>query len=132
MSHFRRRSRFRFDTPKEWVRAGRILLIINVIVLIVSCFTEHLWSWDFLHGGQDVELSILAFLAFICLILVFAQYFRRKVSELFDRRGGPGLIDDLCAPSITNAPLVSALLAEWPPGRTSGPTRSLSSVILRI
>lgn len=131
MSHTRRRSHFRFDTPKEWVRAGRTLVIINVIVLVVSCFTEHLWNCDFLHGGQDIELSVLAFLAFICLILVFAQYFRRKVSELLDRRSGPGLVDGLCDTSVGNAPLVS-FLVERPPGPASGPARSLSSVMLRI
>ena len=49
------------DVPREWVRVGRSLVLLNIIVLILSSFTEHLWTWDrFLRGGQDFELSLLA------------------------------------------------------------------------
>jgi hypothetical protein len=129
MLHSSRRFRFHSDTPKEWVRAGRTLLIINIIVLIVSCFTEHFWTWDgFLRGGQDFELSLLALLAFFCLILVFAQYFRRKVSDLLDRRDDACITDDLSFPSPYAAPFLRSFLAERPPGYCP----SLGSIVLRI
>lgn len=129
MLRSRRRYRSRFDTPKGWVRAGRILLIINVIVLIASAFTEHLWTWDhFLHGGQDFELSLLALLAFFCLILVFAQYFRRRVSDLLDRAEDTGIAEDLCLLSPSAPPPISCVVSERPPGYC----RALNSVILRI
>ncbi|HTV09619.1 MAG TPA: hypothetical protein VMD97_11295 [Candidatus Aquilonibacter sp.] len=128
IAHSSRRKRDRSDIPTEWVRAGRILLLINLVVLIASAFTEHLWAWDqFLHGGQDFELSLLAFLAFICLILVFAQYFRRRVSELLDDQAEYVTCDSGALlhpqPSLF---LVSS--AEHPPGAI----RSCCAVILRI
>jgi hypothetical protein len=129
MLHSSRRFRFHSDTPKEWVRAGRTLLIINIIVLIVSCFTEHFWTWDgFLRGGQDFELSLLALLAFFCLILVFAQYFRRKVSDLLDRRDDACITDDLSFPSPYAAPFLRSFFAERPPGHCP----SLGPIVLRI
>lgn len=122
-----RRSRFRFDTPKEWVRAGRILLIINAIVLITSCFTEHLWTFDhFLRGGQDFEMSLLALIAFVCLVLVFAQYFRRRVSDLLDRGATSCISEDLCSRFLYAGPSPLSIFVERPPGPL------LCSVILRI
>lgn len=117
--------RSRSDVPKGWVRAGRSLVLLNIIVLILSSFTEHFWTWDrFLRGGQDFELSLLALLAFFCLILVFAQYFRRGVSELLRRRNGMSTICDPLAAPVFFPPLVVAFSSERPPG--------LCSVILRI
>lgn len=129
MLHSSRRSRFRFDTPREWVRAGRILLVVNAIVLIISGFTEHFWTWDhFLRGGQDFELSLLALIAFFCLILVIAQYFRRRVSDLLDHGTDSRVADDLVTPSLSAAPSLLAAFAERPPG----PTPAFGSVVLRI
>jgi hypothetical protein len=122
-----RRSRFRSlsDVPKGWVRAGRSLLLLNIIALILSSFTEHYWTWDrFLRGGQDFELSLLALLAFFCLILVLAQHFRRSVSELLGRRNGISTICDRHAVPLSVPPLLLIFSSERPPG--------LSSVILRI
>jgi hypothetical protein len=122
-----RRSCFRSgsDVPKGWVRAGRSLVLLNIIVLVLSSFTEHFWTWDrFLRGGQDFELSLLALLAFFCLILVFAQYFRRGVSELLRRRNGISTICDSLAVPLFFPPLVVPFSSERPPG--------LCSVILRI
>jgi hypothetical protein len=117
--------------PKAWVRAGRFLVLLNIIVLILSSFTEHLWTWDrFLRGGQDFELSLLALLAFFCLILVLAQHFRRSVSELLRRRTG---LSTACEPHVLRLPLPPLLLSflsEWPPGLNPG--TGLCSVILRI
>jgi hypothetical protein len=121
----------RSDVPKAWVRAGRTLVLLNIIVLILSAFTEHFWTWDrFLRGGQDFELSLLALLAFFCLILVLAQHFRRSVSELLRRRSAMSRIsdDDLLPPSI--APLLFAFSSEHPPGLALfSPVRS---IVLRI
>jgi hypothetical protein len=90
--------------------------LLNVIVLILSAFTEHFWTWDrFLRGGQDFELSLLALLAFFCLILVLAQHFRRNFSELLRRRSAMSRISDhSVSPSAT--PLLLAFSSERPPG----------------
>jgi hypothetical protein len=111
------------------LRAGRTLLIINLVVLVFSCFTEHFWTWDgFLRGGQDFELSLLALLAFFCLILVFAQYFRRRVSDLLARGDDTRIADVLCVPSLVAAPSLLSFCAERPPGSLP----ALGSIVLRI
>ncbi len=113
------------DLPRGWVRAGRSLVLLNIIVLVLSSFTEHYWTWDrFLRGGQDFELSLLALLAFFCLILVLAQHFRRSVSDLLRRRNGLSSICDPLAVPISVPPLLVAFSSERPPGRCS--------IILRI
>lgn len=123
------RSHSRSEVPKAWLRAGRTLLILNLIVLIASCFTEHFWTWDgFLRGGQDFELSLLALLAFFCLILVFAQYFRRKVSDLLDHSEDTCIADVLFVRSLYVAPFFLFFFAERPPGRCPAP----GSIVLRI
>jgi hypothetical protein len=117
--------RSRSDVPKGWVRVGRCLVLLNIVVLILSSFTEHYWTWDrFLRGGQDFELSLLALLAFFCLILVFALYFRRGVSELLRQRNGISTICEPVAVPLSISPLVVAFSSERPPG--------LCAVILRI
>ena len=128
-----RRSCFRSvsDVPKGWVRAGRSLVLLNIIVLILSSFTEHLWTWDrFLRGGQDFELSLLALLAFFCLILVLAQHFRRSVSELLRRRNGSSRVCDSDAMPLSVPPLLLIFSSERPPGLHL--STGLRSVILRI
>jgi hypothetical protein len=113
------------------VRAGRALLLLNVIVLILSSFTEHLWTWDrFLRGGQDFELSLLALLAFFCLILVLAQHFRRSVSELLRRTTGISRTCDLRLVPPSVAPSLLAFSSERPPGLTR--FTGVRSVILQI
>ena len=119
------------DVPTEWVRAGRSLLLLNVIVFILSSFTEHYWTWDrFLRGGQDFELSLLALLAFFCLILVLALHFRRNVSELLRSRDRMARICDPHAVPLSDPPLVLAFSSERPPGPAL--SMGLRSVILRI
>jgi hypothetical protein len=113
------------------VRAGRSLLLLNIVVLIVSSFTEHLWTWDhFLRGGQDFELSLLALLAFFCLILVLAQHFRRSASDLLSRRDSIARICDPPVVSLFNPPLLLAFSSESPPGVAL--STSPFSIILRI
>jgi hypothetical protein len=71
------------DVPKAWIVAGRILLLLNAIVLLLIPITEQIWTWDrFLRGGEDLEFSVLALIAFCCLILVLAQHIRRAIVAL--------------------------------------------------
>lgn len=127
-----RRARSLSDVPRNWVRAGRILLIINIVLLIASSFTEHLWTWDrFLRGGQDFELSLLALIAFFCLILVLAQYFRRRMSDLLDRGVGSSLFErDIAVIPSSSVPLLANFSTDRPPGlRVSA---DIFTVVLRI
>jgi hypothetical protein len=113
------------------VRAGRLLLVINVIVLIASSFTEHFWTWDrFLRGGQDFELSVLAFIAFFCLILVLAAHFSRAVRDQFAHGTGHPVTRDLATFSLPAASLLFIPSSERPPGLQSPAVGSY--IVLRI
>ena len=48
---------------------GRLLLVATATLLLVMPWTEYFCHFDkFLRGGPDVELSLMAFLAFLCLV----------------------------------------------------------------
>lgn len=127
----RRRSKFRSQVPSQWVRAGRLLLIINVVVLVLSSFTEHFWTWDrFLRGGQDFELSLLALIAFFCLILVLAAQSRRGVRDRLAHGSGQRMRRDAAALAVPLPPSLFVPTSRRPPG-TSSPA-VLSSIVLRI
>jgi hypothetical protein len=113
------------------VRAGRLLLIVNAVVLVLSSFTEHFWTWDrFLRGGQDFELSALALIAFFSLILVLAAHFRRSMRDRLAHDTGHTVTRDFSAPSLPPAPSLFIPSSERPPGLR--PLAVFSSVVLRI
>jgi hypothetical protein len=68
--------------------AGRILLIITAVLLVVMPLTEHFCTFDrFLTGGtEDVELTLLAVLALCCLVLLFAQFRKQDFAALNEPR----------------------------------------------
>lgn len=53
---------------------GRLLLGLLAVFMPAMMWTERFLTWDkFLQGGQDLELGIVALVAFLCLILLLAQ-----------------------------------------------------------
>jgi hypothetical protein len=46
---------------------------LMVTLLVVGPWTEHYGTFDNFPHGQDFELSLFAFLALLCLILLLAQ-----------------------------------------------------------
>jgi hypothetical protein len=59
---------------------GRILLICTLVLVVIMPWTEYFWHFDrFLHGGEDLELSLLALLAAFCLMLVLLQHGKRNI-----------------------------------------------------
>jgi hypothetical protein len=118
------------------VRAGRLLLIINAVVMVLSSFTERLWTWDhFLRGGQDFELSLLALIAFFCLVLVLAEHFRRNVSDRFAEHTGHPVTRTHGAVPLSAPPLLLLPSSERPPGLypdlSSSPYLN-SCIVLRV
>jgi hypothetical protein len=65
------------------VRVSRLLICLIGLLLIVSPWTEYYGTFDNFPHGQDFELSLLAFLALLCLVLVLAQ--RRHQGMKVDR-----------------------------------------------
>jgi hypothetical protein len=56
---------------------GRVLILLTALLLAVTPWTEYLWHFDnFLHGGQDMELTIL------CLMLVLLQDSKQRVKSM--------------------------------------------------
>jgi len=50
-------------------------------------WTEYFWHFDrFLHGGQDIELSLLMVLAALCLMVVLFQHGRKNLQLCFHLR----------------------------------------------
>lgn len=62
---------------------SRMLLLLVAVELITMPVTQHLWSWDqFLHGGQDFELSLLMVVTFLCFLLLRTQHCRQNLGLL--------------------------------------------------
>ena len=65
---------------------SRLLLSIVALVLAIMPFSERMLTFDhFLRGGQDFELSLLATLAALCLILLLAHLCRESIAQSLAR-----------------------------------------------
>jgi hypothetical protein len=61
----------------------RFLLLLTAVSLITMPVTQLIWTWDhFPQGGQDFELSALAILTCLLLVLLLAAHFRQSISSL--------------------------------------------------
>jgi hypothetical protein len=59
---------------------GTLFLLLISLLVVVMPWTEHFCHLDeFLHGGQDFELSLLCLLAVLCLVLVRFQQGKRDL-----------------------------------------------------
>ena len=60
---------------------GRLLLGLVAVLMIAMMWTERFLTWDkFLQGGQDLELSLMALVVFLCLIILLAQRSQQAVA----------------------------------------------------
>jgi hypothetical protein len=72
---------------RVFVLVSRCLLMLTTLSLITMPITEHLWTWDcFLQGGRDFELSSIALLSFLCLVMVLSRTYKQCVDVLFSVR----------------------------------------------
>ena len=59
------------DTSQSHRPAGRLLVLLTSLLILVMPLTEHLCNWDrFLRGGSDVEFNLLAGLLFAALVIL--------------------------------------------------------------
>lgn len=66
---------------------SRFLLFLASTILVVMPWTEHCWSFDgFTHGRPDLELSLLAIVTMLCLVLLLASTASHDVSVLLALR----------------------------------------------
>ena len=67
--------------------AGRVLIVLTALLIAVIPWTEYYWDFDnFLHGGQDFELGLLATITVFCLVLVLLQHNKQGVAFWFALR----------------------------------------------
>ena len=60
---------------------GHLLVFACALLLAAMPWTEHYWTFDgFVLGRPDFELTLLAFLTILCLVLLLAQLGKRGVS----------------------------------------------------
>ena len=84
-----RRIRFTIAQPMfaltDWTQAsramGRLLIGLAAFLMTAMMWTERFLTWDkFLQGGQDLELSLVALVVFLCLIILLAQRSQQAVA----------------------------------------------------
>jgi hypothetical protein len=77
----------------------RVLMCLIGLLLVVAPWTEHFATFDNFPNGQDVELSLLAFLALLCLVLLLAVIRKRGLKDIFaDRAWKPLMVWELGRP----------------------------------
>jgi hypothetical protein len=105
------------------VVASRVLMWLIVVLLFVAPWTEHYGTFDNFPHGQDFELSLFAFLALLCLMLLLAQLRKQWLKD------PPAVRDDwewclICEPPVRTPDTPQkriALLSHSPPRGSHSP-----------
>jgi hypothetical protein len=105
------------------VVASRVLMSLIVALLFVAPWTERYGTFDNFPHGQDFELSLFAFLALACLVLLLAQLRKQRLED------PPAVRDDwewclICGLSIAMPdalPKRIAQVSHSPPGGSPPP-----------
>jgi hypothetical protein len=71
---------------KSLAVASRLLMCLMVALLSVAPWTEHYGTFDNFPHGQDFELSLFAFLALLCLMLLLALLRKQRLKDPPDVR----------------------------------------------
>jgi hypothetical protein len=62
------------DVSRRFSLVGRVLLALTLTLVVLIPWSESFCHFDqFLRGGQDFELGLLAFATLLCLVLVLLQ-----------------------------------------------------------
>jgi hypothetical protein len=87
---------------RPWVMLSRMLILFTVLMVLAMPWTEYFWHFDqFLRGGEDFELSLLAVATICCLILILLQHGKKSVAFILAIRQWLSFVfqdDDPAAP----------------------------------
>ena len=84
------------ESSRSLIASSRVLICLIALLLAVAPWTEHFGTFDNFPHGQDFELSLLAFLALLCLVLLLAVLRKRGLKDIFAVRAwGPLVVWDL-------------------------------------
>ena len=107
-----------WDMSWEWIAAGRVLLLLTAVLILLMPCTEYFWHFDrFLRGGQDLELGLLAIVSMLCLALLLTQHCKKGIASLLViRRWLSCLVRpaDSAAARWFYGPVAAACSASWP------------------
>ena len=68
---------------RSLLAGSRVLMCLFALLLAVAPWTEHFGTFDNFPHGQDFELSLLAFLALLCLVLLLALRRKQGLKDIF-------------------------------------------------
>lgn len=87
MSRAARTGRMRTQQADRFSRSllagSRVLMCLIALLLAVAPWTEYFGTFDNFPHGQDLELSLLAFLALVCLVLLLALRWKQGLKDIF-------------------------------------------------
>jgi hypothetical protein len=66
---------------QAWVVLSRMLILLTGFLVLAMPWTEYFWHFDqFLRGGEDFELSLLAVATIFCLVALLLQHGKKSVA----------------------------------------------------
>lgn len=68
---------------RSLLAGSRVVMCLIALLLAVAPWTEHFGTFDNFPHGQDFELSLLAFLALLCLVLLLALRRKQGLKDIF-------------------------------------------------
>jgi len=87
---------------QAWVVLSRVLILLTVLLVLAMPWTEYFWHFDqFLRGGEDFELSLLAVATLFCLVAILLQHGKQSVAFILSLRRWLSFVfqhDDPAAP----------------------------------
>jgi hypothetical protein len=87
---------------QAWVVLSRMLILLTVLLVLAMPWTEYFWHFDqFLRGGEDFELSLLAVATLFCLVAILLQHGKQSVAFILTLRRWLSFVfqrDDPAAP----------------------------------
>ncbi len=70
-----------------YASVGHFLVLCAGLIILLMPWTEQHWTFDgFLHGRPDFELSLLAVVTMLCLVLLLAFMAKHSVAVLLSLR----------------------------------------------
>jgi hypothetical protein len=72
---------------QAWVVLSRALILLTVLQVIAMPWTEYFCHFDqFLRGGEDLELGLLAVATIFCLVVILLQHGKKSVAFILALR----------------------------------------------
>jgi hypothetical protein len=72
---------------QAWIVLSRALILLTFLQVLAMPWTEYFWHFDqFLRGGEDFELGLLAVATIFCLVVILLQHGKKSVAFILALR----------------------------------------------